>query len=134
MNAPEAFDGSSSVESRIEARIAELAARVRSILQDPEASPIDVERAMSVLVPELQRLSEHVEAAGGPRYARVCESCGGLDLRIRWRTLGEAEDAIAMTGSTWTCRWCGASDFVVLELGEAISVGDRGPRSVLRRA
>jgi len=86
---------------------------------------------MSVLVPELQRLTEYVEAAGGPRYARVCESCGGLDLRMRWRTMGDAEEALA-AGPDWTCRWCAASDFVVLEIRDAVRVGSQGPRSVRR--
>jgi hypothetical protein len=128
-------DGShtlTSVDSRIEARIAELASQIRGVLRDPEASSGDVERAMAVLVPELQRLAEHVEAAGGPRFARVCESCGGLDLRTRWRTLSEAEDAVALSGGSWTCRWCGSSDFVVLEVQDAVRVGGRGPRAVPR--
>ena len=122
--------GSGSVDERVEARIAELAGRVRSVLTDPEASPRDVERAMAGLVPELQRLVEHVEAAGGPRFARLCESCGGLDLRTRWRTMSEAEDAVSSPGNSWTCRWCDGSEFVVLEIAEAVSVGRRGPRSV----
>jgi len=130
MSPTDASAVSTSVDLRVEARIAQLAARVRSVLQDPEASPSDVERTMSVLVPELQRLTEHVEATGGPRFARVCESCGGLDLRTRWRTMSEAEEALSAARTACTCRWCAASDFVVLEIREAISVGDGGPRSV----
>jgi hypothetical protein len=87
---------------------------------------------MAVLVPELQRLSEHVESAGGPRFARACESCGGLDLRMRWRTMTEAEDAVAAAAVRWTCRWCAGSAFVVLELTEGVAVGRQGPRSVRR--
>ena len=122
---------SRSNDPRIEARIAELSTRVRQVLQDPDASPSDVERAMSVLVPELQRLSEHIEAAAGPRFARACETCGGLDLRTRWRTMSEAEDTIATASAAWVCRWCGATDFVVLETG-TVGVGPRGPRAVRR--
>jgi len=125
-------DGSSSVDPRIDSRIAELAARVRRVLQDAKASPAERERAMAALIPELQRLREHVEAAGGPRYARLCESCGRLDLSVRWRTMTEAEHAVFARGATWQCRWCGAADFVVLEIGDAVRVGQRGPRSVIR--
>ena len=129
MTFADGLGASSSVESRIEARIAELAAQIRSVLFDPEASPAEVERAMSILVPELQRLGEHVEAAGGPRFARICEACGRLDLRTRWRTMAEAEEAIALA-EAWACRWCDASEFVVLEMRDAVRVGPRGPRSV----
>jgi hypothetical protein len=118
----------STVEGRIQARIDELAIRVRSVMRDPQASPREIDRAMSVLVPELERLTEHVERAGGPRFTRVCETCGGLDLRTRWRTMSEAEDAVVAARIAWTCRWCDASEFVVLEIPEGIRVGARGPR------
>ena len=132
MTTPEAYESSSSVEARIDARITELAVRIRAVLQDPEASSRDVEQAMSVLVPELQRLTEYVEASGGPRFTRACESCGGLDLRTRWRTMNEAEDAVSAWRTTWTCRWCDATDFVVLEIRDAVGVGSRGPRPIPR--
>ena len=120
-------ESSSSVDRRIEARIAELAGQIRAIIRDPGAPQRDVDRAMSDLMPELQRLAEHVEAAGGPRFARVCETCGGLDLRTRWRTMTEAEEAVGGAGASWTCRSCGASDFVVLEIRDAVRVSRRWP-------
>jgi len=121
-----------SVDRRVEARIAELARRIRAVLQDPDSSQRDVDRAMSELMPELQRLTEHLEAAGGPRFARVCEGCGRLDLRTRWPTMREAEDAVGADDASWRCRWCDASEFIVLEIRDAVSVTRRGPRSVER--
>ena len=132
MNPVDHAGSSTSVDRRIEARIAELAGRIRVVLQDPGAAERDVDRAMSELVPELQRLTEHVEAAGGPRFARVCEGCGRLDLRTRWRTMSDAEDAVGASAAWWRCRWCDAPDFVVLEIREAVSVTGRGPTAVER--
>jgi hypothetical protein len=123
----ERVESSTSVDPRIEARIAQLTTRIRAVLQDPGAPQREVDRAMSELAPELQRLTEYVEAAGGPRFARVCETCGRLDLRTRWRTMTEAEDAVGAAGASWACRWCAASDFVVLEIREAVRVGRQGP-------
>jgi hypothetical protein len=125
-------ESSTSVDRRIEARIAELARRVRAVIQDPDSPQRDVDRAMSELMPELQRLTEYLEAAGGPRFARVCEGCGRLDLRTRWPTMLEAEDAVGADGGSWRCRWCSASEFVVLELRDAVSVTRQGPRPVER--
>ena len=132
MNPSDPVESSTSVDRRIEARIAELARRIRTVIQDPGAQQRAVDRAMSELVPELQRLTEHLEAAGGPRFARVCEGCGRLDLRTRWRTMRDAEDAVGAHGASWVCRWCDASDFVVLEIRDAVSVTRQGPRSVER--
>lgn len=127
MNRAGGLRSSTSADSRIETRIVELAARIRAVLQATNAPQRDVDRVMSELIPELQRLTEHVEAAGGPRFARVCDPCGRLDLRTRWRTMDEAEDAVGAAGASWTCRWCGASDFVVLEVPDAVRMGHQGP-------
>ena len=129
---PDPVESSTAVDRRIEARIAELAGRIRAVIQDPDSSQRDVDRAMSELMPELQRLTEHLEAAGGPRFVRVCEGCGRLDLRTRWRTMTEAEEFVGTAGASWTCRWCGAPDFVVLEIRDAVGVSRHGPRSVVR--
>lgn len=127
MKPADPVESSTSVDRRVEARIAELARQIRAVIQDPAAPQRDVDRAMSELMPELQRLTEHLEAAGGPRFARVCEGCGRLDLRTRWPTMRDAEDAVGTAGASWACRWCGAIDFVVLEIGDAVRVSPRGP-------
>ena len=124
---------STAVDPRIEARMAELAARIRAILQDRAAARQgDVDRAMSELIPELQRLAEYIEAAGGPRFVRVCERCGRLDLRVRWRTMTEAEEAVGAAEASWACRWCEGWEFVVLEVRDAVGLSHRGPRSLER--
>jgi hypothetical protein len=129
---PDPVESSTAVDRRIEARIAVLAGRIRAVIQDLDSSQGDVDRAMSELMPELQRLTEHLEAAGGPRFARVCEGCGRLDLRTRWPTMREAEDAVSADDASWRCRWCSASEFVVLAIRDAVSVTRQGPRSVER--
>lgn len=132
MNRAERLASSTSIDPRIQARITELAVRIRAILADPDAAQRDLDRAMSELMPELQRLTEHVESAAGPRFARVCDACGRVDLRTRWRSMREAEDAVGAAASSWSCRWCDATDFVVLEIGGPVSVSGGGPRSVER--
>jgi len=111
---PDPVESSTAVDRRIEARIAELAGRIRAVIHDPDSPQRDVDRAMSELMPELQRLTEHLEAAGGPRFVRVCEGCGRLDLRTRWRKMteprssseppaprGAAGGAVRPTSSCW---------------------------------
>jgi len=131
VNPSDPLKASTSVDRRIEARFAELARRIRTVIQDPGAPQRDVDRALSQLLPELQRLTEHLEAAGGPRFARVCEDCGRLDLRTRWPTMREAEHAVGADHASWRCRWCDASEFVVLEIRDAVSVTRQGPRSTV---
>jgi hypothetical protein len=112
----------------ISARIADLAEQVRSILSDPDATERQIRYATSVLVPELQRLAEHVEAEAGPRFVRGCDACGRLDLTSRWRTMTQAEDAIATARSPWRCRSCGSSELIVIEVPDGVTARHRiGP-------
>jgi len=116
-------------DTTIPARIADLAGQIRSILSDPDASDRQIRYATSVLLPELQRLAEHVEAEAGPRFVRGCDACGRLDLTTRWRTMAESEEAVAMTSaSAWRCRRCGSSELIVVEVPDVLTARHRvGP-------
>jgi hypothetical protein len=113
----------------ISARMADLATRIRTILADPDAPDDRVRYATTVLMPELQQLAEHVEGEAGPRFVRGCDACGRLDLTTRWRTMSEAEEAIAATGGTpWRCRTCGSTELIVIEVPEVLTARHRvGP-------
>ena len=116
-------------DATISARIADLATQVRSILADPDATDRQIRYATSVLLPELQRLAEHVEAEAGPRFVRGCDACGRLDLTTRWRTMTEAEDAVSSPHSAvWRCRGCGSTDLIVVEVPDVLTARQRiGP-------
>ena len=111
------------------ARIADLAGQIRSILSDRDATDRQIRYATSVLLPELQRLAEHVEAEAGPRFVRGCDACGRLDFTTRWRTMTEAEEAVAnVSGSTWRCRSCGSTELIVVEVPDVLTSRHRmGP-------
>ena len=116
-------------DTTIDARITDLAGQIRSILSDPNATDRQIRYATSVLMPELQRLAEHVEAEAGPRFVRGCDACGRLDLTTRWRTMTDAEEAIAAAhGTPWHCRGCGSSELLVVEVPDVLSARHRiGP-------
>ena len=116
-------------DTAIAARIADLAGQIRSILSDPDATDRQIRHATSVLLPELQRLAEHVEADGGPRFVRGCDACGRLDLTTRWRTMADAEEAIASPGGRpWRCRACGSTELIVVEVPDVLTARHRiGP-------
>ena len=116
-------------DTTIAARITDLAGQIRSIMSDPDATDRQIRYATSVLMPELQRLAEHVEAEAGPRFVRGCDACGRLDLTTRWRTMTDAEEAIAAAHETaWRCRGCGATDLLVVEVPDVLTARHRlGP-------
>ena len=116
-------------DTTIAARIADLAAQIRSILSDPDATDRQIRYATSVLMPELQRLAEHVEAEAGPRFVRGCDACGRLDLTTRWRSMTEAEEAIATEDRRpWRCRGCGSTELLVVEVPDVLTARHRvGP-------
>jgi hypothetical protein len=108
-------------ETTIAARIADLAGQIRSVLSDPDSTDRQIRYATSVLMPELQRLAERVEAEAGPRFVRGCDACGRLDLATRWRTMLEAEEAIATArGMPWRCRSCGSSELIVVDVPDVL--------------
>ena len=109
-------------DTAVATRIADRAGQIRSILSDPDATDGQIRYATSVLMPELQRLAEHVEAKIGPRFVRGCDACGRLDLTTRWRTMAEAEDAVATpSGVPWRCRRCGSSELVVVDVPDVLT-------------
>lgn len=116
-------------DSTISARIADLARQIRSTLSDPDATDRQIRYATSILLPELQRLAEYVEAEAGPRFVRGCDTCGRLDLTTRWRTMSDAEEAIASSsGEPWRCRGCGSIDLIVVEVPDVLTARHRvGP-------
>jgi hypothetical protein len=116
-------------DTTIAARITELAVQIRSILSDPDATDRQIRYATVVLMPELQRLAEHVEAEAGPRFVRGCDVCGRLELATRWRTMTDAEEAIAAgRGAPWHCRGCGSAELIVVEVPDVVTSRHRvGP-------
>lgn len=116
-------------DTTISTRIADLASQVRSILSDPDATERQIRYATTVLLPELQRLAEHAEAEGGPRFVRGCDACGRLDLARRWTTMTDAEESMESERETvWRCRGCGSTELIVVEVPDVLTSRQRvGP-------